>query len=72
MTRGGKIGQIRYGITKYSVTMEAVAAKLKSRKTGGGKYLSPDEISALPFAAPHRKLARLLAETTATNPKPRR
>ncbi len=72
MTRGEKIGQIRYGITKYSVTMEAVAAKWKSRKTGGGKYLSPDEIVALPFAAPHRKLARLLAETTATNPKPRR
>ena len=61
MERGESLGQIRYGITKYSVTMEAVAAKWKSRAAAAGKYLAPDEMAALAFAAPHRKLAQLLA-----------
>jgi A/G-specific adenine glycosylase len=68
MTRGETLAQIKYGITKYAVSMEAVAAKWKSRApAGAGKPLTPEEINALAFAAPHRKLARLFTETTATN-----
>jgi A/G-specific adenine glycosylase len=61
------IATIKYGITKYSVTMEAVAAKWKvavalratdiERK---GRYLTVEEMQSLAFAAPHRKLVGLL------------
>ncbi len=67
MERGGVIVRIKYGITKYSVTMDAVSAKWKvavaRRATDGrriGRYLTPDEMQSLAFAAPHRKLAQLM------------
>jgi A/G-specific adenine glycosylase len=60
MERGVAIAKIKYGITKYSVTMEAVSAKWKSRALVTGCYLTPGEIQALAFAAPHRKLAQLM------------
>jgi A/G-specific adenine glycosylase len=63
MERGEVIAKIKYGITKYSVTMEAVSAKWKSRVPPVGRYLTPDQMHALAFAAPHRKLARLFAKT---------
>ena len=60
MTAGAEIGRIKYGITKYSVTMEAVAAKWKAQAPASGSYLTVAEMEALAFAAPHRKLMRLL------------
>jgi len=64
MEQGEVIAQIKYGITKYSVTMQAVSAKwspadgcrvaVALRATGS--YLTADEMQALAFAAPHRKL----------------
>ena len=72
MDAGEKIAQLRYGITRYTVTMEALAAEWRQgstassterlRETGpAGLYLTAKEMEALPFAAPHRKLARLLS-----------
>jgi A/G-specific adenine glycosylase len=60
MERGQEIARIKYGITKYSVTMEAVAAKWKIRASVSGRYLTRDEMEALAFAAPHRKLVRFM------------
>jgi A/G-specific adenine glycosylase len=62
MEQGGAIAQIRYGITKYSVTMQAVAARWKRRVPPRGRYLSASDVQALAFAAPHRKLMGLLAK----------
>ena len=62
------IATIKYGITKYSVTMEAVAAKWKvalalraTDASPAGRYLTAEEMRALAFAAPHRKLLNTLA-----------
>jgi A/G-specific adenine glycosylase len=62
--------QLKYGITKYSVTMEAVSASWKNELAVSdsrldetirvGLYLAPAEMEKLAFAAPHRKLARIL------------
>ncbi len=60
MEQGEVIAKIKYGITKYSVTMEAISAKWKSRALATGRYLTADEMHALAFAAPHRKLVRFL------------
>jgi A/G-specific adenine glycosylase len=54
------LAQIKYGITKYSVAMQAVSAKWKSRAPQTGKYIAVEEMQALAFAAPHRKLAKML------------
>ncbi len=54
------ITQIRYGITKYSVTMKTVSARWKLRACQTGCYLTAGEMAALAFAAPHRKLINLL------------
>jgi A/G-specific adenine glycosylase len=62
MERGGTLSRIKYGITKYSVTMQAVAAKWKSRVPPSGSYLTLDKMQALAFAAPHRKLAHDLEQ----------
>jgi A/G-specific adenine glycosylase len=59
MAQGGEIARIKYGITKYSVAMQAVSAKWKSRVPAAGRYLTVEEMQALAFASPHRKLARL-------------
>lgn len=62
MVRGEEIARIKYGITKYSVTMQAVSAKwvaVALRATKGqpnGRYLTTEEMQSLAFAAPHRKL----------------
>jgi A/G-specific adenine glycosylase len=61
--RGEVIATIKYGITKYSVTMDAVAAKWKSRVPPGGSYLTPEQMHALAFAAPHRKLVKKLTKS---------
>jgi A/G-specific adenine glycosylase len=60
MEQGEVITRIKYGITKYSVTMQAVSAKWKSRAPAAGRYLTTEEMQALAFAAPHRKLAQLM------------
>ena len=74
MEQGDVIARIKYGITRYSVTMQAVSAKWKDVKVAvaatrvcrateahpTGRYLTADEMHALAFAAPHRKVIRLL------------
>ena len=54
------LAQLRYGITKYSVTMQVVRARWKKRAPQTGRYLTPGEMRALAFAAPHRKLIKQL------------
>jgi len=56
MVRGEEMARIKYGITRYSVTMQAVSAKWKSRVAAAGRYLTVKQMQALAFAAPHRKL----------------
>ena len=60
MERGEVIARLKYGITKYSVTMQAVSAKWKSRVSTAGRYLTAEEMNALAFAAPHRRIAEAL------------
>jgi A/G-specific adenine glycosylase len=58
--RGGRVlATIKYGITKYAVTMDAVEAKWKGRApvSESVRYLTAEEMSEYAFAAPHRKLA---------------
>jgi A/G-specific adenine glycosylase len=64
MKRGEPIAKLKYGITKYSVTMEAVSAKWKVRVPVSGRYLTPAEMESLAFAAPHRKLVLQLNSRT--------
>ena len=51
--------------------MEAVAAKWKSARRdpcdGKGRYLTPSEMQALAFAAPHRKLATKLTKANSSS-----
>ena len=54
------LAQIRYGITRYAVTMNAVRARWKKRVPPAGRYLTLAQMQQLAFAAPHKKLARLL------------
>ncbi len=69
MEQGEVIARLKYGITKYSVTMEAVSAQwiavdLRATEAqSSGRYLTAAEMQALPFAAPHRKLAKMLAKS---------
>jgi A/G-specific adenine glycosylase len=63
MKRGEGIARIKYGITKFSVTMQAVSAKWKSRAPARGRYLSIGEMRAFAFAAPHRKLAETFTKS---------
>ena len=60
MEQGKVLSRIKYGITKYSVTMQAVSAKWKSRVPPSGSYLTLEKMRTLAFAAPHRKLAQFL------------
>jgi A/G-specific adenine glycosylase len=62
MHQGEPITKIRYSITKYAVVMEAVEARWKRRApvSSSVRYLTPEEMKTLAFAAPHRKLARIL------------
>jgi A/G-specific adenine glycosylase len=60
MERIEDFARIKYGITKYAVTMEVVSAKWKGRVPHAGRHLTLAQIEALAFAAPHRKLAKLL------------
>jgi A/G-specific adenine glycosylase len=60
MTAGRPVAEIKYGITKYAVTMRGVEAAWRKRPNGSGVYLNASELEARAFAAPHRKLlARL-------------
>jgi A/G-specific adenine glycosylase len=58
MVEGEEIARIRYGITKYAVTMQAVSARWKKRAPVAPdvRYLKREEMESLAFAAPHRKL----------------
>jgi len=69
MKRGEALATIRYGITKYAVSMSAVEAKWKGRApvSMAVRYLTPEAMSEFAFAAPHRKLLRFL--TVAEAPK---
>ena len=58
--KGNEIAKIKYGITKYAVTMQAVRARWKNRVPPGGSFLSLAQMQRLAFAAPHKKLARRL------------
>jgi A/G-specific adenine glycosylase len=60
MIAGESAATIKYGITKYAVTMRAVAARWKPGVSGSGRYLTAPEMEALAFAAPHRKLNLIL------------
>jgi len=62
MKQGAALTKIKYGITKYAVTMEAIEAKWKGRApvSMSVRYLTAKEMSAFAFAAPHRKLAKML------------
>ncbi len=60
MTPGADLAHLKYGITKYAVTMRALEATWKRGAAKTGRDLTRLEMEALPFAAPHRKLmARL-------------
>jgi A/G-specific adenine glycosylase len=61
MNRGQPLARLRYGITKYAVAMQAVAAEWKPRIVPTGRYLTGAEMERLAFAAPHRKLIGLLS-----------
>ncbi len=66
MEMGEVHAQIKYGITRYSVTMLAVSAKWKKvavARRATGRYLTVDEMQALAFAAPHRKLAETFTKS---------
>jgi A/G-specific adenine glycosylase len=60
MEEGEPLVQLKYGITKYAVTLRAIAAHWKSGTTAPGNYLTREEMQIVAFAAPHRKLLRLL------------
>jgi len=62
MIAGEEIARRRYGITKYAVTMRVISAKWKRRApvSASVRYLTMDEMTALAFAAPHRKIAKFL------------
>jgi len=63
--RGGRVMvTIKYGITKYAVTMDAVEAQWKGRAPVSEtvRYLTADDIREYAFAAPHRKLMKLLTK----------
>jgi hypothetical protein len=60
MIAGENVATIKYGITKYVVTMGAMAAHWKPGVVGTGRYFMAKEMAALAFAAPHRKLISLL------------
>jgi len=62
MEQGRALVRVKYGITKYSVTMQAVAAKWKSRVPPAGSYITLEKMRTLAFAAPHRKLALFLEQ----------
>jgi A/G-specific adenine glycosylase len=58
MIEGEEIARIRYGITKYAVTMRVVAARWRKRApvSLAVRYLKKEEMDDLAFAAPHRKV----------------
>jgi A/G-specific adenine glycosylase len=60
MEQGEALARIKYGITKYSVTMQAVTARWILPVPVGGRYFSLTKMGTLAFAAPHRKLVQLL------------
>ena len=68
MKRGEVLSKIKYGITKYAVTMEAVSAQwivVARRATEGrpdGRYVTLEETQTLAFAAPHRRLMAMIKE----------
>jgi A/G-specific adenine glycosylase len=64
MLEGNEITQLRYGITKYAVTMRVISAKWKKRApvSESVRYLTMPEMSDLAFAAPHRKLIKWIGQ----------
>jgi A/G-specific adenine glycosylase len=56
---------IKHSITRYRITLEVFRAGgywKAGRPSGGGKWLTPAELSRLPFASAHKKILRALAE----------
>jgi A/G-specific adenine glycosylase len=68
MKQGEELARLRYGITRYSVLMQAVSATWKSIVPATGCYLTCEEVQALAFASPHRKLMRLLQTDSVAGP----
>jgi A/G-specific adenine glycosylase len=62
MMEARMITELKYGITKYAVTMRAVEASWRKGATGAGRYLNKGEAATLAFAAPHRKLRATLGD----------
>jgi A/G-specific adenine glycosylase len=62
MTAGEEIARLRYGITKYTVTMRVIAAHWQTRAPVSPvvRYLMIEEMEALAFASPHRKVVGFL------------
>jgi A/G-specific adenine glycosylase len=62
MVAGEEISRIRYGITKYAVTMQVIAARWKKRApvSAAVRYLTMEEMDSRAFAAPHRKVINFL------------
>lgn len=67
MKEGHAMTEIKYGITKYAVTMRAVEASWRKNARGSGVYLDRAEMAAMAFASPHRKLMQRL--TPEANPE---
>ena len=68
--RGGRIlVTIKYGITKYVVTMDVVEAQWKGRApiSMTVRYLTLEDMAEFAFAAPHRKTAKLVLKKTSPN-----
>jgi A/G-specific adenine glycosylase len=66
MVAGETLARIKYGITKYTVTMDAIAALWKPGVRPGGRYVTMTEMNALPLAAPHRRVFAVVAGAEAS------
>ncbi len=56
MTKTGDLPSMKYGITKYRVTLHAITAELKSPPKPPLEFVSVVELRRRAMAAPHRKL----------------
>ena len=62
MREGRAVTEIRYGITKYAVTMRVMEAAWRRGAVVLGRYLNGTEIAEVAFAAPHRKVIDFLGK----------
>ncbi len=73
--RSGELeAELRHGVTRYRITLRAHACVLDGRSRSRGsasaefRWQRPDELAALPMSAPHRRLARKLAQEAEPRP----